>query len=61
MTKYRCVVMESTGNYVPYAGISFLAASDAMEEYKDAGVEVVIERDMGEGWQNVVRYVRGRV
>jgi hypothetical protein len=53
--------MESTGNYVPYAGISFLAASDAMEEYKDAGVEVVIERDMGEGWQNVVRYVRGRV
>ncbi len=61
MTKYRCVVMESTGNYVPYAGISFLAASDAMEKYKYAGVEVVIERDIGEGWQNVVRYVRGRV
>ena len=63
MTKYRCVVFQSTGNYVPYSGVSYQAASDAFEDYRACGALIVIEQNAGDGygWSNIVTYQPGRV
>ena len=61
MTKYRCVVFQSTGNYVPYSGMNPVAASDAFYEYSQAGCFVTMDRNDGEGWTNCMTYQPGRV
>ncbi len=53
MTRYRCVVFQSTGNFIPYSGIDFMAASDAMETYQSMGSVVVERLDNGE-WSSVM-------
>lgn len=61
MTRYRCVVFQSTGNYIPYSGVNFMAASDAFEDYRGAGLRIVLEKDDGRGWRDIVTYQPGRV
>ena len=61
MTRYRCVVFQSTGNYVPYSGMSFKAASDAFEDYRGAGLRITVERNDGDGWLEAISYQPGRV
>jgi hypothetical protein len=57
VTRYRCVVFQSTGNFIPYSGISFEYASNAMRQYEhDMSVEV--QRNQGDGWETIMGVMR---
>jgi hypothetical protein len=53
MTRYRCIVFQSTGNFVPYAGIDFMAASDAMRSYEPEH-SVHVQHLTEEGWRTIM-------
>ena len=53
MTNYRCVVFQSTGNYVPYAGGSIQAALDAFSQNLLADT-VVVQEFKNHDWQTIV-------
>ena len=53
MTRYRCVVFQSTGNFIPYSGVSFEAASHAMRLYEEVG-SVVVERFNNDEWERIM-------
>ncbi len=55
MTRYRCIVFQNTGNFIPYSGFDFMAASDAMATYQHMGSVVVEKRGNDESeWVNVM-------
>jgi hypothetical protein len=59
MTQYRCVVYQSTGNFIPYSGLSFEYASHAMRQFEQEW-SVVVQRNLGygEGWETVMGVMR---
>ena len=57
MTLYRCVVQHPRGAFVPYAGVSFESASDAMRQWEGV-TTVVVERLMGPEWRCVMGVYR---
>jgi len=58
MPRYRCVVFQSTGNFVPYSGIDYMAASDAWDKYAVTEHHVVLQRHTADGWRTVSRIIR---
>jgi hypothetical protein len=57
MTRYRCVVFQSTGNFIPYSGISFEDASNAMRQYEES-LSVEVQRNVGSGWEAIMGVMR---
>ena len=53
MIRYRCVVFQSTGNFIPYSGVSFESASQAMRLYEEVG-SVVVERFNNNEWERIM-------
>ena len=55
MNHYRCIVIESTGNYVPYSGLSFEAASHALSLYGEVNTVLVQQKEYdGLGWRTIM-------
>jgi hypothetical protein len=61
MPRYRCVVHQSTGNFIPYSGLNFMAASDAAHDYLHVGHMITVDRNDGHGWVNCSTVYPGRV
>ena len=50
MTKYRCIIHLSTGNYIPYSGASLESALDHMQQNMLADT-ILVERLGAYGWE----------
>lgn len=58
MSKYRCVVVTSSGeNFIPYSGISFQFASEAMRQY-EAFDTVYVQKTNGDSWDTIMGVFR---